>query len=518
MAASPTGAARGRGLRAFYGDLHNHCGISYGHGSLEDAYRNARLQLDFASVTGHAHWPDMPPREGRLAYLVDYHQRGFDRLASIWDAVQEGTEAFHEPGRFVTFLSFEWHSLRHGDYCIYYPGSRGEIVRAPDIGAMRAALARVRESGGDAMMIPHHICYVPGYRGIHWPDFDPAFSPLVEIVSMHGASESNDAPRTQLHSMGPRDGRSTAWAGLSAGHRFGVVGSTDHHSAHPGSFGHGCLGVWAERLEREALWRALRERRTWALTGERIELDVSLNGAPMGAELPFARERALRAAVRGGGALDYVELVRNGLPVARRDAVGAAPGAGPAFRGKVALAVGWGEAKGDTPWRVRLGVEGGRLLGVEPRFRGDEVVAPREEPGAGHHFSSWAREGERAVSFRTRTFPNPNPTTDATQGMALEIEGDGETRVVAELNGHAVSVPLAELQRGPRAGFLEGFVSEAWQLSRAVPEAEYAWDCAFEELAAEAPPASGDAYLVRVRQKNDQWAWASPIFVDAPAR
>ncbi len=41
-------------LTAFYGDLHNHCGISYEHGSLDDAYRNARLQLDFASVTPHA--------------------------------------------------------------------------------------------------------------------------------------------------------------------------------------------------------------------------------------------------------------------------------------------------------------------------------------------------------------------------------------------------------------------------------------------------------------------------------
>jgi len=39
----------------YYGDLHNHCGSSYGHGSLEDAYRNARLQLDFASVTPHAY-------------------------------------------------------------------------------------------------------------------------------------------------------------------------------------------------------------------------------------------------------------------------------------------------------------------------------------------------------------------------------------------------------------------------------------------------------------------------------
>ena len=69
MAGTPDTAYRT--LRPYFGDLHNHCDISYGRGSLDEAYANARLQLDFASVTGHAHWPDMPPREGRLAYLVD---------------------------------------------------------------------------------------------------------------------------------------------------------------------------------------------------------------------------------------------------------------------------------------------------------------------------------------------------------------------------------------------------------------------------------------------------------------
>ena len=52
--------ARSANVAPFYGDLHNHCGISYGHGSLENALRNATLPLDFVSITGHAYWPDMP--------------------------------------------------------------------------------------------------------------------------------------------------------------------------------------------------------------------------------------------------------------------------------------------------------------------------------------------------------------------------------------------------------------------------------------------------------------------------
>ncbi len=45
--------------QALYGDIHNHCNISYAHGSLDDAIKNAALRLDFASITGHASWPDM---------------------------------------------------------------------------------------------------------------------------------------------------------------------------------------------------------------------------------------------------------------------------------------------------------------------------------------------------------------------------------------------------------------------------------------------------------------------------
>ena len=496
-------------LRPYFGDLHNHCDISYGRGSMDEAWQNARLQLDFASVTGHAWWPDMPPRDGRLGYLVEYHERGFERLASVWDEVQQKTADAHEDGRFVTFLSFEWHSMRHGDYCVYYDGPRGEIVRAPDIAAMRSAIDAVRARGGRAMMIPHHICYVPGYRGVNWSDFDARYSPVVEIVSMHGCAEHDDAPRPYLHSMGPRDDRGSMRAGLAAGRRFGVIGSTDHHAAHPGSHDHGRLGVWAAELTRDGVWGALEARRTWALTGDRIELAFALNGAPMGAETPAVPERAIEVDVRAGAALDYVELVRDGTAISRRDGVGPRADAGPGFRGKVALALGWGEAGEPTRWRARLTVRGGRLLGVEPRLRGEEAPEARFGFDGAFHASRVAHEGDSVV-LDTRTWKNPTTRTDATQGVALELEGDGGTRLVGDVNGQAVDVGLAELRAGPRAGLLDGFVSPAWQLSRAVPEAEYAWRWSVEDVD---PTGARAHYYVRVRQKNDQWAWSSPVFL-----
>ena len=70
-------------LNIYYGDLHNHCGISYGHGSIEEALLNAKEQLDFCSITGHALWPDMPEPDNEIQYIIDFHEAGFSRLRRL---------------------------------------------------------------------------------------------------------------------------------------------------------------------------------------------------------------------------------------------------------------------------------------------------------------------------------------------------------------------------------------------------------------------------------------------------
>jgi hypothetical protein len=146
-------------LKLYYGDLHNHCAVGYGHGSLDDAFYNARLQLDFAAVTVHAHWPDIPVEEARLAALVDYHRRGFKKSSEAWPDVQETVATNNEPGRFITFLGFEWHSRHYGDHNIYFNGSDGEIIRAATLADMRQALRRWQARGTDTLLLPHHIGY-----------------------------------------------------------------------------------------------------------------------------------------------------------------------------------------------------------------------------------------------------------------------------------------------------------------------------------------------------------------------
>ncbi|MDQ7859673.1 MAG: DUF3604 domain-containing protein [Armatimonadota bacterium] len=496
------------GLRVYYGDLHSHCDVGYGHGTPEDAYTNARLQLDFASVTAHAVWPDMPAPDERLGATVAYHRQGFAQAAARWPHLREVTDAANDDGRFVTFLSYEWHSLRYGDHNVYYRDGRGEIIQAADLDELRAALRHLAASGTEALLIPHHIGYRAGYRGIDWRMFTPEFSPVVEIVSMHGVAESDDAPYPYLHTMGPRDGRSTVRHGLRLGKVFGVIGSTDHHAAHPGSHGWGRAGVWARGLTREAIWDALVQRRTYALTGDRIALALSLNGHPMGAVVDPAPVRLLHVAVEAGDAIDYVDVVYNG-GVVHRWMPPAAECAGGACA--VTLELGWGDRTDAVEWRVDLGVEGGRLLDVEPRLRGDDAISPRQGGSGGVALSAWERLGDRVV-LRTTTRGNPGPLTPGTQAICLRLEGDACARLTGRINDHVIDVPLSALWQASRVGYLGGFRAPAYRFSRAVSDRESSGAFVFEHRS----DGQGDWYYVRVRQTNHQWAWSSPIWVGTP--
>jgi hypothetical protein len=501
-------------LNVYYGDLHSHCHqVGYGYGSVDEAYQNACSQLDFASVTAHAHWSDIPRDEARLAGTVTYHLDGFKRAAEAWPVLIDVTEAVYKPGRFVSFPSFEWHSRQYGDHNIYFKGATGDIIRAADLEDLRINLRRLKEQGTDCLMIPHHIGYAQGYRGISWADFTPEFSPLVEMFSMHGQAESDDAPYPYMHTMGPRDERSTMQYGLRTGQIFGVVGSTDHHSAFPGSYGYGRAAVWASDLTREGIWEAIVARRTYALTGDRIGLAFAVNHQPMGSILPNSIEREIVVAVVGGGALEFVELLHNNRPIQRWSAHEQSSNqvAEPL---KVLIELGWGQKDELTDWQVDLEVTGGQLLSVEPRFRGPDIVAPQKEAPTQVTFSAWEQVGESQVQFSAQTWGNPTILTPATQGMCLEIWGDEQTRLQGHINHCQIDLPLEELKTGARTGHLGGFLSPAYSFHRAVRKSEYSWQNKFQH---QHQSRARDWYYVRVCQKNGQWAWSSPIWIDGQA-
>ena len=160
----------------------------------------------------------------------------------------------------------------------------------------------------------------------------------------------------------------------------------------------------------------------------------------------------------------------------------------------------------------RLAVEGGELLDVEPRFRGYETVAPQAKEEATYAFSQWQREGEQGLTFHTRTWGNPTTTTSNTQGVSLSVLGTAATKLVGTVNGEQIEASLADLVQGSQSGYLGGFLTPAYRFRRAVPRADSTGRFA---LTHNGTGEQRDWYYVRVRQKNGQWAWSSPIWVRA---
>ena len=490
----------------YFGDIHNHCNLSYGVGGLDEALHNARLQLDFTSVTLHGHWDDMPQDDPRLGYLVDYHRQGFERARAGWAGYLAATEAANRPGEFVTFPSFEWHSMRYGDHCILFRDiATREIFHVAHIEDLRQ---RLRQHPQPSLLIPHHIGYLQGFRGINWAHYTTELSPVVEIMSFHGASEDSDAEPAYLHAMGPRDQRSTVQFGLAQGHIFGFVGSSDHHSAHPGSYGYGQVAVWAKALTRAAIWEALQNRRCYAITGDRIQLAFSLNDQPMGSVIPFAPEVQIAVAVEGASTLDYIEVLYKNRVIHR-----ASPCLDGEIEGgiKLRLEMGWGELETLTDWDVDLRVNGGDLLGVEPHLRGHDIGIPFIDSVTPCVFSHLDYAGGDRVHLRTQTPRNATVRSAATQAITLTVQADANTAIQARINGQEIILPISELREGARSFYTSGFVSPSFVFHRAVPENEYRHSFAITH---QSEGEERDWYYVRARQRNGQWAWASPIWVE----
>ncbi len=498
-----------REQKVFFGDIHNHCGVSYGHGPLVDAIYNASLQLDFTSITGHAAWPDMdekfvPPE------VIQYHQEGFDRLRKnrLWYA--QTMENANNPGKFLTFGSYELHSFRYGDYTVLQRDALQEHILPSSGDGMRKLIDEASAERDGIILMPHHIGYKTGFRGIDWGRFNPQASPLVEIISMHGCAESENSTFPYLHTMGPLDDTNTMQTGLNRGNIFGVTGSTDHHSAHPGSYGYGKTAVWAQELSRVAIWQAFLERRTYAVSGDKIICSFAVNGEPMGGIVRDSENaRVIEFAVRGGDALSRVEIIKNNRVWYQKNYILEYPNTAERieYRGKILIELGWGEKHKAHEWNVDILLNGLHRLSLEPRFRGIDVVDPLDETGGKFSFTRMEEISEKHLHLETMTFGNATTGTSQTQGLVIEVEGSKDGEILIIINSAKHRINIQQLLNSGVVFYSGGFLSTALKIHQFIPEIQYV-----DEFSLEDPEKKrGDFYYARVFQRNQQAAWTSPI-------
>lgn len=456
----------------YWGDFHGQSRESVGTISARDYIRYAR---DDAAVD-----------------FVGHQANDFQVTNEFWAELQGLMKEFHDPGRFVTFLGYEWSGISQtgGDRNVHFVGDTGEIRRSShalldDLSDADTDICPVSElhsafaGRDDVLLVPH----VGGrHANLEW--HDPELEPVIEIHSSHGTFE---------------------WLGREAverGYRVGFICGSDVHTGRPGAcrpsvkMGEDSLGVrgglaaiFSEDLSREGIFAALRARRCYGTTGARIRVWVESDGHPMGAALPAGRDLRLTGGVRGTAPIQSIELLRSweviqsvhprrGDPATRR------------------LRITWSGAEGrgrrrSTTWTGSLRVDGAAITA--------------HEPVGFDHLGEGLREIDRhEISWLSRTEGDHD-------GLEIELDRTDGVSLSFETPTATFLLPLADIPA-------EGWEHDAGGEDRAVrvqwvdPAGDdSALDFDFTVPAAAATPG---AYFLRILQKDCELAWTSPYYLD----
>jgi len=522
-------------MRIFWGETHHNTYTSRpeDNPSMDAVLREAARHLDFYAGAYYTAFADafrpgghaFESTEKQDLILEGWKEPG--RIEREWAEVQEACRAGYDPGRFVTFPGYEWQGDGSaGDHNVCFLREGHPVFRVATIGALYDCLR-----GSDALAIPHHTAYRPGRRGRDWSVFDEELSPFTEVFSIHGCSETDEewiGLRRNTH-MGPGMAGGTYQNALDRGLHLGAICSTDGWGPMPGQHGCGRMACIARELTRESLWEAFKAHRVYGVTGDRIELDFSVNGVPMGSITSVADAQRIHVGVRGSDALDRIEVLRNGGVIALHCHQGTwdAPAPGERARFKVRVEAGWGPRENELivpgrRWTGRLQLDGGTFVGFEPCWISAGQRVPR--------FEGSVASFELTSSCDTVARPTQNANV-------FEFEGTTGTRLHLSLNGLEETGTVESLMRGSRVFWFRDecirMLHELCGLEPGSPEREdiyhhMAYKAKVHRLMPEAAytatldvdddePVRGEVhYRVRVEQRNGQRAWSSPIWVRAP--
>lgn len=500
----------------YWGEIHTHTALSDGNGTPEENFEIARSHLDFWAMADHAY--------DREVFDFDYWTQwtpGHPLLNEQWGEVQAMCRAYEKPGSFIPFLAYEWTNFQYGHHNVYYLDYDRPIRMPPTLPELYAVLR-----GEDAMVIPHHTGYPVRFCGKNWDFHDETLTPFVEIYSWHGTSEEPaglEAILTGGSWMGPGDTGGSVQEALSRGYKLGIMASSDSHLQHPGAYDNGLIAVYADELTRPCLWEAMKARRIYGVTGDRIGLQFSVNGAPMGSAIVCDGRRSIEIGVMAWDKVERVDIIKNGAilhtflspmgavaPVARKR--------------RIRFFVEWGWDRLGTPeWENRLSVRDGRILQAIPCYRG--TVADRIGRGISRLAVDECRWRSRTARLAVGGFSRA-----CADGMAFEVEippqGWFDFDFAAGPFRQSLSLSPEEILSRSRVEYMENIPvvnnGAHWnkmksyakfRLHQGWPTEQLTLRLNHEDKPERRHKGRTDYYYARVIQRNGQRAWSSPCFV-----
>ena len=473
--------------RVYWGETHGHSGMAEGQGTSKAffAYGRDDARLDFLVHSEHDIWLD------------DWE----------WEELRRNAIDALRPGEFVPFLGYEWTVDQsfggHHNVLFRTPQGRRRVPQQthPTLALLYQGL-REQNRTEDVLIIPH------AHQAGDWRINDPAMEKLTEIQSNHGVFELFG------HMY------------LQHGHHVGFVSAYDDHASHPGygvSRGrrYGLGAVIAMEKTPDALFDAMKALRTYAATGERVVLDVEVNGHRMGQRAPNAPVRRLTGRIIGTAPIDTVTVLKNSKEVWHADYRTASGALGPRERVEVNFASDSTpqDMQRDNPrsarvWSGTIDVRGARIAGVTgPGFVDALTQSFSIDPATPNviRFRTWTRGNHSTLLL---DLEDVTPATEVVVAVAPATERPGNFtryRGVVQIPAFNARFTVGDAQAAAvrREQDVQGY-SDRIELRRvrdgAPDDQRFEW--VDDGVARE-----GDYYTVRIVQENDGLAWSSPIWV-----
>ena len=309
---------------AYFGDLHLHTSMSFDaaaagtHTMPEDSYKFARgdtvtylgmkvhrnVPLDFLAVTDHSEylgivneasdpngpfkdtsWPKELAGAAMRQIMGHFSPSGFMGVAkpipefttekvlqSNWQIEVAAAQKYYQPGKFTTFVAYEWSAMPNGNHlhrCVIFEGPKFPTRPFSALDSNKPEdlwkyAERNRQEGINVLLIPHNSNLSDGlmfaYKDSYGQDITRAYAqerqdnePLVEVAQIKGTSETRpelsptdefagfelvplviNGKREHLHGSYVRDAYKRgleiqAKVGVNP-FKYGMVGDTDAHS------------------------------------------------------------------------------------------------------------------------------------------------------------------------------------------------------------------------------------------------------------------------------------------------
>ena len=317
----------------YWGDIHCHSRMSH-DGMGIDPYGYARdvSALDFCSLTDH----HISMTDDEWQYILDLN------------------ESFLEPGKFVPIVGTEHGTVSpSGHFNLYFSQSRPDFTPLEQMDEIPAKYGDEKP-----LAINHHtgimwnlpipkkwnrvLKYLDNKWGpsVDWSAFPDFHRDAIEIYSLQGQSErykpGDPLNYEQVYLTLPKelppiygenhtgiseDGPCYARDGWASGHVMGTVAGSDDHHSQPGKAGGGLTAVLVNELTRESVFEAIKNRHTYATTGDRIILGFTINGHQMGSVIPMSEKLQVNISAIGTDDIAFLEVMKYDLTSAEWEVV-----------------------------------------------------------------------------------------------------------------------------------------------------------------------------------------------------